>query len=350
MPPPPGSPLSAGGGPPSIPPDALIKQKQGNAVTIWAIGAFCIFGWELLLCLPQEYQRIWKRPMNLSSVLYIANRYFGLLQLCFVVTLVADAWSPADCKHVFYFEPVGALISTVLSQMILGSRVYAIFSQNKIVGAVLSLTLLVEVVIGGISISTTSPPPITPGPPGSRPPCGAVMGPTGWLIAFWTIPLFYDALAFLLTAWMAYDFWRKELNVPLFHVIWRDGLLYFFAIFSMNLTNVVIFLTVPKTLRAINLTPTLIFEIVLSCRLVLNLRGTQGGTTSVPSNTLKWSTDKSKSNPSAPGILATHEQVRSYDSYPSHNADIKLEPVRKTGDKYGGADAKAVAPWSEWTE
>jgi hypothetical protein len=29
---------------------------------------------------------------------------------------------------VFYWEPVGALISTVLSQMILGSRVYAVSS------------------------------------------------------------------------------------------------------------------------------------------------------------------------------------------------------------------------------
>jgi len=32
---------------------------------------------------------------------------------------------PAD---MFYWEPVGALISTVLSQMILGSRVYAVSS------------------------------------------------------------------------------------------------------------------------------------------------------------------------------------------------------------------------------
>jgi len=57
-----------------------------------------------------------------------------------------------------------------------------------------------------------------------------------------------------LTAWKAYDFWRKEINTPLFNIIWRDGLLYFFVIFSMNLINVIIFLTVPKGLRAINLT------------------------------------------------------------------------------------------------
>ena len=57
-----------------------------------------------------------------------------------------------------------------------------------------------------------------------------------------------------LTAWKAYEFWKNEINTPLFKIIWRDGLLYFFVIFSMNLINVIIFLTVPKGLRAINLT------------------------------------------------------------------------------------------------
>ncbi|KIM41296.1 hypothetical protein M413DRAFT_145963 [Hebeloma cylindrosporum] len=179
--------MSSPGGPPTIPHDVQVRQKQGQATMIWAIGAFCIFGWEWLLCLPQEYERIWKRPINSSSLLYLANRYFGLLQFCFVISLVVDVWSPTSCKHMFYWEPVGALISTVLSQMVLGGRVYAIYSQNRTVGFILGLTLIVEIVIGGIAISTTSAPPAS-GPPGMRPPCGAVMGPFGWLIAFWVRP------------------------------------------------------------------------------------------------------------------------------------------------------------------
>ena len=58
------------------------------------------------------------------------------------MSLVADAWGPEACKRwsplrpspssltiptdVFYFEPVGALLSTVLSQMVLGTRVFAV--------------------------------------------------------------------------------------------------------------------------------------------------------------------------------------------------------------------------------
>lgn len=218
------------------------------------------------------------------------------------MSLVTDAWSPALCKHMFFWEPVGALISTVLSQMILGSRIYAVYAQDKKVGCLLALILAVEIAVGGFSISTTSPPPNIPGP--STPPCGAIMGPDGWLISFWSIPILYDTIAFLLTAWKAFEFWRREINTPLFSIIWRDGVLYFFAIFSMNVINIAIILTVPKVLRSVNLTPTLIFEIVLSCRLVLNLRGSQGTSLSLgrtprrPTGAMWGNTSKTQSNPS----------------------------------------------------
>ncbi|PPQ84344.1 hypothetical protein CVT26_011406 [Gymnopilus dilepis] len=124
---------------------------------------------------------------------------------------------------------------------------------------------------------------------GARPPCSAVTGPFGWLVAFWSIPLFYDTLTFLLTAHKAYTLYKSEVTTPLFDIIWRDGLLYFFGVFSMNLANVIIFLTVPRGLRAVNLSrgvltdvwygsnrATLVLEVVLSCRLILNLRGAHG--------------------------------------------------------------------------
>ena len=78
----PGSFVPTGMGPgPQIPHAVLVQQKQGSAIMIWAIGAFvnslwldamfadkaysfCIFGWELLLCLPREYKRIWTKSIN----------------------------------------------------------------------------------------------------------------------------------------------------------------------------------------------------------------------------------------------------------------------------------------------
>ena len=87
------------------------------------------------------------------------NRYFGLLQyvlprepqspheffsrFSIVISLVSGAWKPSTCKRKpsylasannnvpldgYLWEPVGALISTVLSQSILGARVFAVSS------------------------------------------------------------------------------------------------------------------------------------------------------------------------------------------------------------------------------
>ena len=54
-------------------------------------------------------------------------------------------------------------------------------------GSILGLTLVVEIVISGFDVSTTSPPPPT-GPPGFHPPCGDVTGQFGWSVAFWVRP------------------------------------------------------------------------------------------------------------------------------------------------------------------
>lgn len=133
---------------------------------------------------------------------------------------LAARCSQLCCADVFLFEPVGALISTVISQMILGSRVYAvrlsystepktcwaliyqIYGQSKPIAGVLSAILVAEIVIGGISISTTSPRPPVPGPPSAQPPCGALMGPFGWLIAFW--------VCFLTPNWNQYSYWLLD--------------------------------------------------------------------------------------------------------------------------------------------
>ncbi|KAF8884116.1 hypothetical protein BD779DRAFT_790822 [Infundibulicybe gibba] len=248
------------------------------------------------------------------------------------MTLVGGAWNPngTACKHMFYWEPVGALVSTLLSQMILGVRVYVIYAKSRVIAGLLAVIMLAEIGIGGYSISTTSTRP-SAGPPGTGPPCGAATGPRGWLIAFWAIPLLYDGVTFLLTAWRAYRYWKQEMETPLFNVIWRDGVLYFFAIFSMNVANVVIFLTVPKSLQAINLTPTLIFEIVLSCRLFLNLRGggnrgvrpaplwQPGGGDSSNGNSQSWS-DKTRRN-------LTNEQI---ELSPTFNRLGKVDSSSKT--------------------
>ena len=172
-----------------------------------------------------------------------------------------------------------------------------------------------------------------------------------------------------LTAWKAFEFWKKEINIPLFSVIWRDGLLYFFAIFSMNLINVIIFITVPNILRVVNLTwvfhligyqvrinkcltrPTLILQVILSCRLLLNLREVHASTTSKPHWQPKWSdntkvvTNPSQSvsnlNPGGPG-----DPIRSTELTMFNSSAIKLEPPRRVLKDEKSFDGKVNSGWN----
>lgn len=43
-----------------------LAQKEGMAVILWAVGMFCILGWDWLTSLEIEIERIWKRKFTVS--------------------------------------------------------------------------------------------------------------------------------------------------------------------------------------------------------------------------------------------------------------------------------------------
>lgn len=273
LPGPPGPP-----GPPS--PEQLAQlakgEKEGQAIVLWTVGMFCIFGWDYFMNLPKEIERIWKKKLTYISALYVANRYYGLVQFAVCIPLfttpITHAISFETCQKIYRWEPVGALISTVLSQAIMGSRVYALYGKSNIILGVLGVIMMAEFAVEVVTLTKVFPAP-SPAP-GVVIPCVAI-GPTNWLVAFWAMPLLYDAVTFFMTLYKSVEHWRNQVESSTLAILFRDGLVYFAAIFSMNLINVVLFVTQSPTLQAINLPATLMLNIIMSCRLVLNLRASR---------------------------------------------------------------------------
>ncbi|KAF8868494.1 hypothetical protein BD779DRAFT_1683710 [Infundibulicybe gibba] len=85
--------------------------------------------------------------------------------------------------------------------------------------------------------------------------------------------LVYRFYTFLEASWRTYCLWKQEATMPLFDILRRYGVLYFFVIFSMNVANLFIIEAVPELLEPVNFTPMLILEVTLSCRLFLSLHG-----------------------------------------------------------------------------
>ncbi|KAH9481995.1 hypothetical protein JR316_0006525 [Psilocybe cubensis] len=269
------SPTGMGGGITSATPQDAPPAPDGrNSILIWAVGAFCIYGWEFLVCLPQEYKLIWRKKINVGFALhtlvtiethrhYLAVEHF-IRRFSIIVTLVAGVWAPSACN---------------------------------------------QCIVVGIAIAAPTTTTSEQSPNSENGPCGARSGPFVWDVVYWTVPLFYDALTVV--------FWRDEMTNQMLDIIWRDGFLYFLAIFSMNFVNVIIFLGASAEIRVVNLPATIMLEIILSCRLVLNLRDTHdqsmrtadqqktSGTIVEPVKTPKWS----------PSTISTPIQSRTPDVF-----------------------------------
>ena len=74
--------------------------------------------YDILNCRVLGFHSLWR-----------SSRMLGVKTLAFVrekISTIRSATSNIPFIDVYLWEPVGALISTVLSQMILGSRVYAV--------------------------------------------------------------------------------------------------------------------------------------------------------------------------------------------------------------------------------
>ncbi|KAF8076748.1 hypothetical protein FPV67DRAFT_430605 [Lyophyllum atratum] len=286
--------MSGPAGPPSSEQLAALAkgEKDGQAIILWTVGMFCIFGWDYFMNLPKEIERVWKKNFSYISALYVLNRYYGLIQFAVVIPLfttpITHAISVETCQsespltsfhtcyltlqtisEIFRWQPVGALISTFLSQIIMGSRVYALYGKSKIIIGVLGTIMLAEFIIHVITLTKVFPAP-SPAP-GVIVPCVAI-GPTNWLVGFWVMPLAFDTVTFVMTLYKSIEHWRNKVTSSTLALLFRDGLIYFAAIFTMNLLTVVLFVTQSETLQAINLPATLMLNIIMSCRLVLNLR------------------------------------------------------------------------------
>ncbi|TFK33082.1 hypothetical protein BDQ12DRAFT_739019 [Crucibulum laeve] len=234
---------------------------------------FCVFVWDYFMNLPKEIECIWKKKFSYVSVLYILNRYYGLLQFAVSVPLyttpITHAISIHTCLKMILWQPIGAQITTIISHIIMGARVYALYDGSKIILMILGLLMVAEYVVQSISMTVFIPAP-SPMPEVTFP-CVAT-GPTRWLIAFWVMPLIYDTVTFAMTLLKSVEHWRNQVSSSTLSLLFRDGLIYFSTIFTMNLINVVLFVTQNPNLKVINIPSTSMLNVIMSCRLILNLR------------------------------------------------------------------------------
>ncbi|KAJ7859777.1 hypothetical protein B0H14DRAFT_3863947 [Mycena olivaceomarginata] len=253
------------------------------------VAAYSIAFFDYLQTLPAEY-RLYARqkgPLRLSvaCVLFILVRYLGLLSIILGNTgFFYHGFSKAACDQYFWLTPVFKLLLYLVSQVILAIRTYAVSRKSPLVLRILIGVFIACAVPEFISTFWQRIPFHTNVPPRffclkcSLIPDDAIFrtrNPPGIKIAslYYVGGLVYDAVTMVLTTtylWKFSNASRTSLS-QLMKMMLEDGVMYFVALCSMNIVNIIFFQSPNAILQPAASTLGMAATMIFSGRFILNL-------------------------------------------------------------------------------
>ncbi|KAH7322060.1 hypothetical protein B0J17DRAFT_684831 [Rhizoctonia solani] len=214
------------------------------------LASFIVLVYDHMITLAEEVDRIWQQEWTGATWLFALNRY--LTELQFIVNLVSfhnPHWTGKACDDFIPFAGASTLVS-----------IATLYQRNKYVLGLLAFFWTGQVIVMG---TTMRHPTRVKLPEGL---IGCIQGDNGtYGAAFWLAPLATDCVIFALTVFKSLEYiYKTRYQVPLIHVILRDGVLYFTVILSANLLNCLVYY-VSRSFSQI-------ITVVMISRLQLNLR------------------------------------------------------------------------------
>ncbi|KZP12164.1 hypothetical protein FIBSPDRAFT_961590 [Athelia psychrophila] len=217
-------------------PDVILRNIQAS-VYVTAAGMVVLL-YDHLLTFGCEWRLIWKTKWDLTSCLFVFNRYIVLGAMIMRVHDISGVGRPVMSKKMvtglaFVVTQVAALITT---GVILPSMLPDVFYDEPITYACLI----------------------------SRKP-GISLG------FLWLPGLLFEVSTFIIVVWNALDRPRSGGN-PITKSMHRDGFVYFIVLFVLRLFNLIIGLAAPASLLFVGVLFIWCFANVTLSRLILNSR------------------------------------------------------------------------------
>ncbi|PPQ76081.1 hypothetical protein CVT24_003653 [Panaeolus cyanescens] len=183
------------------------------------------------------------------------------------------AWTKRVCDHFVIFEGASTTVLIAVCELIMILRVYALYERSALLLSVLLIIWATQIAVSAVGIHTGQAVPL----PSFLTGC-ILSGRSPQFSAQWVAPLITDSVIFGLTLWRTRQYIRssnkKNIMIPTIQILLRDGIMYFFIIFSANLMNTLIYFTCTEDLKAVGATFSELITSVMISRLVLNLRAT----------------------------------------------------------------------------
>ncbi|KAF9029594.1 hypothetical protein BJ165DRAFT_1317844, partial [Panaeolus papilionaceus] len=188
-----------------------------------------------------KVERVWKQKLSGVSILFLLNRYGNLL--AYIVIIDAYYANVTVCER--------KLSLLTLSSPNTTDRVTPSGHDSTSLRTIWPLDVYVGLLDGCILVGTH---PL--------------------FSALWVAPLITDTCIFILTLYRIRPFARRRaVKIPaMMQMFIRDGVVYFFVIFTANIVNCLIYFIAPDELRTIGASFSQILTSVMISRLILNLR------------------------------------------------------------------------------
>ncbi|KAL5521018.1 hypothetical protein ACEPAG_8940 [Sanghuangporus baumii] len=244
-----------------------------TAAKMFSLACCVMLYFDILITFGDEVERIWKQRFTFATVLWFMNRYLSPLGYVVVIASFQMNWPKSVCERYVLYPEILKVFTAAAIGVIFILRLYSIYGGSMVILVSFSVLLVAELAVkiwaftDGTSVNL---------PPGL---VGCVLTGRGnsndRFVFTWVAELVFDSIVFIATlsrTLIIYRRHRQGAAIPLIKIMMRDGIIYFLVIFIANVVTVVLFITLPPDLKAINASFTTLITSLMVSRLILNLR------------------------------------------------------------------------------
>ncbi|KAF8510093.1 hypothetical protein JB92DRAFT_462188 [Gautieria morchelliformis] len=257
----------------SVPPQSFVTMEKSDlTLTEYsALASLVVLLYDHAITFDAEVMNIWWGPRTLGKLLFLWTRYSGLSSLIIVVTVTFHgSLSNKVCSVFFWWEAVSILIVVVSVDIILLTRVYAVYNRNRqllygmaafrLITAVATLVIEVFYIRAGVGL------------PSVHNLTGCFVPSLSRNLGACFVPSLANAVVLcLLMLYKQWDRYRNEIASSQLKLLVQDSIIYFFCILAVHLTNLLVFYMAPLGLALVALGWEFAIPCIMGCRLLLNL-------------------------------------------------------------------------------
>ncbi|KAJ6496212.1 hypothetical protein C8R45DRAFT_1094466 [Mycena sanguinolenta] len=218
------------------------------------VGMLTALTYDTLLNVDQEYRLVWQSPWSLVKILYLYARYSPFVDGALGVHIRTQLGiAPETCHVMTSFARIFAVLGTIITELILTVRTYALYEKSL---SLLTFLAVMWLAIAGVNIWalirwTGSLTPVLMSPANS---CNLDSHQNIGVTIYASL-LTGETIIVLLTAWKGlHTFWLSRSiyrHSQLITTFYRDGLLFYLAIFVILVVDVSLELQAPPGLKFI---------------------------------------------------------------------------------------------------